>query len=120
MNRKRKAREFARAYHSKARVEFVKSLPCAACGVVGYSENAHVPPTGEAGAGYRADYRFIAPLCGRRGSAENIPAGRYYVGCHQLFDNYPWVFEQRHPNFDPAKAAAETESAWLATQREEK
>ena len=72
-NPARKAREFARAYGSKARVAFVNSLPCL-CGadhlnVISVAklslywrgENAHVPS--QSGAGRKGDYTKIVPLC---------------------------------------------------------
>lgn len=62
-NPKRRRSEFARCYHSKERVEFVKRMPCIRCGLHGYSDNAHVGRKG-AGAGRKADYDQIAPLCG--------------------------------------------------------
>ena len=61
VNPKRKASEFARCYGSKARVAFVKALPCAACGRQGQSENAHA--FGD-GAGRKGPYTAILPLCG--------------------------------------------------------
>lgn len=103
--RSRRARskgERERIYGPKGRVEFVKSLPCAACGVVGYSENAHLTPKGEKGTGYKGDCRFIAPLC----------AGPYSPRCHMLFDSFHSTFAAKFPAFSPAKAAAECESAW--------
>lgn len=61
INKARRTSEFARTYGSKARVAWVKALPCsvmfcenAPC------ENAHIA---NAGAGRKADYRFIVPLC---------------------------------------------------------
>ena len=42
VNPKRKASEFKRCYHSKARVERVKALRCLGCGRVP-CEHAHVP-----------------------------------------------------------------------------
>ena len=109
-NTKRKAAEFARCYHSVERVEFVKRLPCAACGVVGYSQNAHVGKDGK-GAGRKAHYTMIAPLCGPR----SIPQldGRLFVweGCHSLFDAHCL------PAFTPEKAqlaADRTHAQWMA------
>ncbi len=105
---KRKPSEFKRIYGSKARVEFVKSLACAACSVVGYSENAHV--LGNGGTGRKADYKTIAPLCGQH--PMNIRPGNYYAaGCHYLYDNAP--FSIALGPFDPLKAADATQSAWL-------
>ncbi|MHB1097872.1 MAG: hypothetical protein ACYC3F_17070, partial [Gemmatimonadaceae bacterium] len=61
VNRRRKASEFTRTYHSRARLRWVKSLPCLACTAIaplfgmtcGPSDNAH---TETAGAGRKADY----------------------------------------------------------------
>jgi hypothetical protein len=105
-----KARNWKRAYGSKARVEFVKSLPCAACGVVGYSENAHLPPKGEAGTGYKADSRFIAPMCGLH-PTRSIPEG--VPGCHEMYDEDRSWFRGMFPDFDAEKACEATERAWV-------
>jgi hypothetical protein len=53
------ASDFARIYHSRARVRWVKSLPCVGC-TGRPSENAH---TENGGMGRKADYPTIAPLC---------------------------------------------------------
>lgn len=96
--KKRSKSEFNRIYGSKERVEFVKSLPCAACGVVGYSENAHVAPASEKGTGYKAGWEWIAPLCGDRYGL---------LGCHSLFDSGCTL-----PDFDPTLAAQKCEEQW--------
>lgn len=107
----RKPSEFARIYGSKERMEFVKSLPCAACGVVGYSENAHL--LGSGGLSRKAGYETIAPLCGVH--AFYAPFAKvWYVGCHHLFDRIRWDFDLKFPDFDPEKVAAETQARWLA------
>ena len=77
-NPQRKKREYARAYHSKARVEFVKSLPCQMCFRVGQTDNAHVGKKG-AGAGRKANYDQIAALC---------------RSCHTDFDNGDGLYER--------------------------
>lgn len=107
--RKRSAKDFKRIYGSKARVEWVKSLPCAACGVEGYSENAHV--AGESGVGYKADAEFIAPLCGVR-PFPGMPECDW-LGCHRLFDCHRWNFDKSFPDFDADDAARSTNEAWL-------
>ena len=61
----RRASAFARTYGSKARVAWVKSLPCFAGPVAvvrceGPVENAH---TETGGTSYKADAATIAPLC---------------------------------------------------------
>lgn len=103
VNKKRKAKEFARAYHSVERVEFVKDQPCKACHRLFASENAHV--LGNGGAGRKAGYETIAPLCG-------AVAGT--IGCHRMFDEHRSQFDKFFQFFDPAAAAAATQRAWLA------
>lgn len=90
-----------RKYGPPERRELVKSLPCAACGVVGYSQNAHV--CGNGGAGRKGDCTTIAPLCGATGD---------YIGCHLLFDRYRFRFDEWYPDFDPITEAAKCEAAW--------
>lgn len=103
VNRKRKASEFARCYHSKERVEFVKALPCAVTGILGseYSpvENAHVTDDGTKGAGQKSGYRCIAPMLKR---------------LHRLLHDAPWRFAEIYPDFNAERAAADTEAAWQA------
>lgn len=107
----RSAKDFRRIYGSKQRVEFVKSLPCAACHAVGYSENAHVAPASEKGTGYKAGFLWIVPLCG------DLP-GDY--GCHTMRDERRGEFDARFPDFDPVRAAAETEQMWQSYTNGEK
>ena len=59
INRKRKAREWARAYGSPERVAWVASLPCLVCGY-GPCENAHIK---SGGAGRKADAALVINLC---------------------------------------------------------
>lgn len=103
--RKRKRRtaaeeraKFAREFGSQERHDWIQTLPCCACGVVGYSENAHVGNKG-AGTGRKADYDQIAPLCGPR-------------GCHQQsHDDGQQSFEREY-GIDLLACAAECERAW--------
>jgi hypothetical protein len=62
-NAKRQAREFARAYGSPERCDFVAALPCSVrgCPLIP-SENAHVVRL-NGGAGRKSDAAAIAPLC---------------------------------------------------------
>jgi hypothetical protein len=69
VNRQRRKSEFARCYHSKERVLFVKGLGCLVCtaiapifGIVsaGESHNAH---TSNEGKGRKGHYTTIIPLC---------------------------------------------------------
>ena len=68
-NAKRRMSEFARCYHSRERVRFVKGLPCFYCNALspflgdatrGRCDNAHVETDG---AGRKASYDKIVPLC---------------------------------------------------------
>jgi hypothetical protein len=99
-NKARQAREFARCYGSAARVAFVRSLPCAACGR-GPSVNAHLHDDGTKGAGRKSGFATIGPLC---------------HGCHDLFDGRAGGgkarFAELYPDFDPVEVAAETQRRW--------
>lgn len=67
-NAKRRQSEFARCYGSRARVAFVKGLPCLVCAVIhpafvlsaGPSDNAH---TENGGKGRKGPFTSIVPLC---------------------------------------------------------
>ncbi len=54
-----KPAEFRRVYHSKERIEFVKNLPCVACGKK-LCHNHHIQ---SGGMRRKADYIWIVPLC---------------------------------------------------------
>ena len=54
----------------------VAMLPCVFCGIVGYSQAAHPPPTGK---GIKEDDRECFPLCCTRPGI---------TGCHVEFDQY--------------------------------
>jgi hypothetical protein len=106
-NPKRRASEFARSYHSKARVEFVKGLPCVTPDAFcwGGIENAHVGGKG-AGTGRKADSDQTAPMC------------RYHH--RDVFHRYGARFLEREFGINLEAAAAATETAWLRhTQGEE-
>ena len=81
-------------------------MPCCACGVVGYSEVAHVGNEG-AGAGRKADADQTAPLCGPR-----IIRGKVVRGCHRASHLAQQTFEAAW-NIDLAACAAETARAWV-------
>jgi hypothetical protein len=106
-NQKRHSREWRRAYGSVERVEFVKGLPCVACGIVGYSDNAHVESGGTA---RKADADKIAPLCGR--AVEEAFLDR--VGCHTAFHALGREWIEARYSLDLQQCAAETEAAWQA------
>lgn len=74
-NPKRRKSAFARAYHSPAFVRFTKASPCAACGG-GPCDAAH---TENGGAGRKADWDTIIPLC----SGIN--------GCHARQHRHGWA-----------------------------
>ena len=82
VNKQRKAKNWTRSYHSEERVEWVKRQPCAKCGVVGYSQNAH---TEGGGMGRKAGYDTIVPLCGPRPRRFGVDPS-LYEGCHAKFD----------------------------------
>jgi len=94
-NAKRRVKEWDRAYGSKARVRFVAQLPCAACGG-GPCENAH---TESGGAGRKADYTTIIPLCG----------GLH--GCHAKQHRSGWL-SIAMTETSRERAAALTEQLW--------
>ena len=103
----RKPSETLRIYGPLARRKWMKLQPCSACGVVGYSEGAHV--LGNGGMSRKADYDTQAPLCGYR----MLSTSSETIGCHKLYDDYRWIFDEEFPGFDPEISAAETESRWL-------
>ncbi len=75
----------------------VAMLPCVNCGVVGYSQAAHPPPTGK---GIKEDDRECFPLCCTRPGI---------TGCHVEFDQYRLI-----PKADMRATAA----YWGADTRE--
>lgn len=94
----RKAREFARKYHSEERVYFVaEELACAVPGCnAGPNDNAH---TETGGTGYKAGYQTIVPLCtGMSG---------HHAEIHQGIE----TFVERY-GIDLESAARDTEKAW--------
>jgi hypothetical protein len=111
----RKPSETLRIYGPAARRRFVVGLPCAACGIEGFTEQAHCAPSSEKGTGYKAGYRWIVPLCGPRDDVRG-----WYPGCHRLLHDWGQETFRRHfPWFNPEGAAVATESAWLAASRQE-
>lgn len=113
-NKARKAREWPRAFHSKARVKFVSRLPCAACGYAGPvpRENAHIE---SGGASRRADYDKIIPLCraftvGDFGGEE---AERGALKCHRVQHGVNGGWLAIGMTEESARRAADlTEAAW--------
>jgi hypothetical protein len=103
-NAKRWAKNHQRAHGPVERREWIKAQPCWACGILGYSDGAHIK-TG--GTSRKADARFQIPLC--RGL--RLAHG----GCHTLQHQEGWsMFPTLHTLELREAAAAEIESAWLA------
>jgi hypothetical protein len=85
----------------KAYRRWVASLPCAHCGLEGYSQAAHGPTLGR---GIKADDKTCVPLCA------DSP-GR--VGCHAMLDQYKaYTREQRAELM--AQWAQQTQKLWDA------
>ena len=107
VNAKRKATAFARAYHSKERVAFIRGLLCIACvSVLGPftpavpSDNAH---TGKApGKGLKAHYSTIVPLCRNH---------------HRRYDEHRKPFDIAATRAALQQAAALIELMWIGSQR---
>ena len=114
VNRKRRARNWARAYHSEERVEFVNAMPCCACGVIGYTENAHVPPKGEAGTGYKADAKWIVPLCGLRVERGSGSICLRSLGCHNVLHELGRASFEKSWGIDLTSLAATVQEEWRA------
>lgn len=77
VNRKRKAREFARTYGSRERARWMANQPCSICGKEptedAPTQNAHAPGS-DAGMSHKSGYRHVYPLCAR---------------CHQGMHDHP-------------------------------
>jgi hypothetical protein len=97
VNRKRKAKEWERAYGSEERVRWIQYLPSVVSGQTP-CENAHVK-TG--GTGRKADACWIVPLT----TAEH----------RELHDCGPETFQARH-EIDLIEQARLTEQAWRERQ----
>jgi aminoglycoside phosphotransferase family enzyme len=97
VNRKRKAREFARTYESVERVEFVKALPSVWDGA-GPCVNAHVGRKG-AGARRKADADQIVPLTDWQ---------------HRAFDEHRAPFDTEAAREAVRACCADVEARWLA------
>ena len=96
-NAQRHAKEWARAYHSPARVRWVAAQPCVVCGMTP-SENAHIQ-TG--GMGRKANYQYIVPMCST---------------AHRNFHQHGREFGDSRSLDLPALARL-TEQRWLEHQR---
>ncbi len=112
VNHKRRRKTHEKAHGPKARGRWIATLPCAACGVVGYSQPAHV--LGNSGMGKKKGPETIAPLCGPRLLLKRWAT--MYDGCHRLFDERRWDFDEMYPEFNPEAEAAKQDAAWLASR----
>jgi hypothetical protein len=111
VNAARRKREYARTYHSRARVKFVKSLPCTYCIALSplfawietQSHNAH---TENGGRGRKAGYETIIPLCASH---------------HRRYDEYEYPFDRKNELMRQAMkdAAKEIERRWQAASHRE-
>jgi hypothetical protein len=95
-NDSRKAKEWARAYESPERVEWIKALPCVVCGKRP-SENAH---TVTGGMSRKANADTIVPLC-KAHHRELHKAGRR-------------TFEAKHGTGDLLELARGIDMQWKA------
>ncbi len=112
VNHKRKRVTHEKAHGPKARGEWIATLPCAACGVVGYSQPAHV--LGCAGMGLKKGPESMAPLCGPRFVIVGL-IQRLYQGCHRFFDTSRSEFYVQFPAFNPEIEASRQDAAWRAS-----
>ena len=76
--------ETERKYGSREFREWIHSLPCQLCGVVGFTQQAHV---GKHPMGKKLDWTHTTALCGP------LPGAR--MGCHQKFDERKLTDTQR-------------------------
>ena len=92
-NPTRRASEFARCYHSRERVRWIKARRCVAC-FGSPSDNAHIEGDG---AHHKAAYTKIVPVCRR---------------CHAALHQYGRAWFERTFFLDLAQLAAETNAEW--------
>jgi hypothetical protein len=89
-NAKRRKKRFSVTFGSADYVRAIQAMPCAICGVSGYSEAAHVVSRG---AGGKAS--DLVPLCGLiknvSGDARGFSWTATLRGCHHQFDSYRWT-----------------------------
>lgn|GEM_PF-4449434 len=104
VNPERKAREFARAFCSRARVAFIKTLPC----VVPYCRSAQIENMHIAGggSGRKADAHLIVPCCTAHHAQVHQQGILSFMRAHAL-----GPLHLQH-------AAAATEVAWRADSGE--
>lgn len=109
--RSRKKSERERIYGPPGYVEWIHEQPCIACGVVGFSEVAHVK---SGGMGRKSDWTDTVPLCGYRGTSRID----YTLGCHAMLHAFGRpALEKRH-DIDLEVAAISTQERWNSHQQE--
>ena len=83
VNRKRRGKEWLRAYGSPERVAFVASLPCIVSDLrcVGAIENMHVRGDG---AGRKADARHVVPCCAAHHRESHTIGIRTFASVYRL------------------------------------
>lgn len=105
--KKRTPAEYARIYHSRARVSWVKSLPCCACSglsaffdeaTAGRSHNAH---TEIGGMGRKAGYETVVPFCPSH---------------HRRYDEYKAPFDMEEARQAVKDFATIVAAAWRARE----
>lgn len=108
----RKPSETLRIYGPKGYVEWIHEQPCIACGVVGFSECAHIK-TG--GMGRKDDWTRTVPLCGPHWVAGGFGyGGAYeYFGCHRRLHAEGAESFGRCWLIDFKQASASTRKLWL-------
>lgn len=91
-------RDLIELFGEPARREWIAGMPCAICGVTGWSENAHVTRRSRGGKA-----KDVVPLCGPR-----IALG--VEGCHRPFDRYE--LEEHRPRL--LRMARDLDKTWNA------
>lgn len=92
-NRKRKERAFQEDFGGKEYLALIRSLPCAVCGIEGFTVSAHLTSRG---AGGKAD--VTAPLCCTR--VLTTYDGTYVgaeLGCHERYDAHDPEIRKHEP-----------------------
>lgn len=88
-NAKRAKANHARAYGGEY-ADWIRSLPCVACGSPGLVEAAHVRA---GGIGYKSDAKWLVPLCGPFPAPPFTPT---VEGCHRESHRGIKTFEKKY------------------------
>lgn len=105
--------EKLRIYGPPGFVEWCKSQPCIACGVVGYSEVAHIK-TG--GTGRKADWTDTIPLCSARSFVTPSSRG-WLMGCHMVLHQTGRESFELRWDIDLEVAAIAIQEQWASHTR---